>query len=109
MLSFHNFITVVLALTISVIICSDRGTALYHLPCKLCASVEECNDDPPQLCVYGENRNACKRRVCSKGPGEKCGDKFDILGTCGEGLWCSSKDNRCHGCYMPTMTCYPQD
>ncbi|EFA04588.2 neuroparsin-A [Tribolium castaneum] len=109
MCPFHNFITIILVLTVTVIIFSDKGTAMIHLPCKRCATIQECNADPPQLCVFGENRDYCNRRVCSKGPGEKCGDRFNILGTCGEGLWCSNKDNRCHGCYIPTMACYPDD
>ncbi|XP_068894367.1 uncharacterized protein [Tenebrio molitor] len=102
----YNFATIVLVLTITVIIFSDKGTTM-SLPCRRCFTSDECNSPPPDFCPYGENKNYCGRRVCSKGPGEKCSnDQYAILGTCGEGMWCSNKDNRCHGCFIATMTCY---
>lgn len=36
------------------------------LPCRPCLTAEECDLPPTSFCVWGENRDYCKRRVCSK-------------------------------------------
>ncbi|XP_066149698.1 neuroparsin-A-like [Euwallacea fornicatus] len=71
--------------------------------CTPCIDIE-CDERPMNYCVYGEARDACGRRVCAKGPMERCGGSMNVLGVCGEGLMCKS-DERCHGCLMATMEC----
>lgn len=73
-------------------------------PCVPCASKAECERAPMELCVFGEARDACDRRVCAKGPDERCGGPMNVLGECGEGLMCHS-DEHCHGCHVDTMIC----
>ncbi|XP_050296574.1 neuroparsin-A-like [Anthonomus grandis grandis] len=72
--------------------------------CTPCASQEECDRNPPNLCIWGEARDACNRRICAKGPDERCGGSFNVLGVCGEGMMCKP-DERCHGCSIQTMEC----
>ncbi|CAH1126614.1 unnamed protein product [Ceutorhynchus assimilis] len=72
--------------------------------CTPCSSQEECDRNPPNLCVWGEARDACNRRICAKGPDERCGGTYNVLGICGEGMMCKS-DERCHGCSIQTMEC----
>ena len=42
---------------------------------------------------------------CTKGPGDHCGGKDNLYGTCGEGLMCSNC-NRCIGCSRKTFECF---
>lgn len=81
-----------------------ESTAYLLLPCTPCISEEECERQPFSLCLYGETRNACNRRVCAKGPDDFCGGPMNKYGECGEGLRCRS-DGRCHGCHVDTMHC----
>ncbi|XP_056633154.1 neuroparsin-A-like [Diorhabda carinulata] len=74
--------------------------------CKPCKDKAECNAEPADVCIWGEVRNACDRRICAKGPGDRCGGPLDILGQCGEGMMCSTIDDRCHGCSLQTLQCY---
>ncbi|KAJ8979651.1 hypothetical protein NQ317_001358, partial [Molorchus minor] len=72
--------------------------------CKPCANKAECEEDPVDYCIWGEVKDACNRRVCAKGPGERCGGALNILGQCGEGMMCKSE--KCHGCSIQTMQCH---
>lgn len=72
-------------------------------PCQVCD--DDCDAELPQPCIWGEARDECGRRICTKGPGERCGGKFNILGKCGEGMMCKS-DERCHGCSVQTLECF---
>ncbi|TRY71472.1 hypothetical protein TCAL_13025 [Tigriopus californicus] len=56
-------------------------------------------------CKYGWEVDSCGETVCTKGPGEVCGGRFQIYGICGEGLMCSNC-GRCHGCSFKTFECY---
>ncbi|XP_028150363.1 neuroparsin-A-like [Diabrotica virgifera virgifera] len=100
-----NFILLILSVSVILFLC-PQTTAAGLWVCKPCKDEAECNADPEEVCVWGEARNACFRRVCAKGPGERCGGPLDILGQCGEGMMCSKKDERCHGCSLQTMQCY---
>ncbi len=42
--------------------------------------------------------------ITKKGPGHRCGGKWNYLGICGEGLICSCK--RCGGCSLKTLECF---
>lgn len=95
---------VLAALAITFIIASKSDAARLMTPCTPCLTMEECERPPVELCVFGEARNACNRKVCAKGPDERCGGPMNILGECGEGLRCHS-DERCHGCHIDTMSC----
>ncbi|XP_076268382.1 neuroparsin-A-like [Rhynchophorus ferrugineus] len=75
------------------------------MPCTPCRTMEECDLEPPTPCVWGEARDECGKRICTKGPGERCGGKHNILGKCGEGMMCKS-DEKCHGCSLVTLECY---
>ncbi|GJQ66473.1 hypothetical protein Trydic_g4470 [Trypoxylus dichotomus] len=79
--------------------------------CTPCMSLEECNQEPNEVCVWGESRDKCGRRECAKGPGERCGGPMSVYGNCGEGLMCKS-DERCHGCIElrdSNFVCYPNN
>jgi len=56
-------------------------------------------------CKYGWEVDACGRHSCTKGPGDHCGGKDNLYGTCGEGLMCSNC-NRCIGCSRKTFECF---
>ncbi|CAG9854474.1 unnamed protein product [Phyllotreta striolata] len=101
-----NLVFVILALTVIVILCPDRSLAGIWI-CKPCADEEECNAPPLNRCVWGETRDACNRRICAKGPGERCGGSLNVLGQCGEGMMCKS-DELCYGCSFQTLECYPR-
>uniref|UniRef100_A0A1Y1N1P0 Neuroparsin-A n=1 Tax=Photinus pyralis TaxID=7054 RepID=A0A1Y1N1P0_PHOPY len=74
--------------------------------CNPCATEDECEREPIEFCMWGEARDSCNRRVCAKGPGERCGGPLGILGQCGDGMMCK-KDERCHGCSTQTFQCHP--
>ncbi|XP_018568084.1 neuroparsin-A-like [Anoplophora glabripennis] len=99
-----TLVTLLLAVAIALILLCDLSLAGKWV-CRPCDSQAECDEDPPEYCVWGEVRDACNRRMCAKGPGERCGGTLNILGQCGEGLMCKS-DEICHGCSIQTMKCY---
>ncbi|XP_057371994.1 neuroparsin-A-like [Daphnia carinata] len=70
--------------------------------CTACADKKDCL--PPKNCIYGVVKDYCGRDICAKGPGHRCGGKWNSLGTCGEGLFCSC--NRCGGCSLITLECF---
>ncbi|XP_074034364.1 uncharacterized protein isoform X2 [Leptinotarsa decemlineata] len=98
-----TLVYVVLALTVFFILCPGTIAGLWI--CKPCENQAECDSQPKEYCVWGEVRDACNRRACAKGPGERCGGSLNILGQCGEGMMCKS-DEKCHGCSLQTMQCY---
>ncbi|CAG0885442.1 unnamed protein product [Cyprideis torosa] len=58
------------------------------LSCPFCNKAECKNIG---LCPAGVTMDVCGCcPVCSKGPGEKCGGPWGILGKCGTGLTCSA-------------------
>lgn len=101
--------SVIIILTITLTLSLSYGVNAMAITeswiCTACASREECDADPKELCIWGEARDRCNRRICAKGPGERCGGSLNILGVCGEGMMCKS-DERCHGCSIQTMECY---
>ncbi|KAK9704023.1 Neuroparsin [Popillia japonica] len=79
--------------------------------CTPCRSLEECNQEPNEVCVWGESRDNCGRRECAKGPGQRCGGPINVYGNCAENLMCKS-DERCHGCTElsdANFLCYPNE
>lgn len=73
--------------------------------CRPCRGLE-CNNEPDNLCEFGETRNYCGFRVCKKGPNAICGGPWAIKGVCGDGLSCYR--NRCDGCYLDTFDGVPR-
>ncbi|XP_046997498.1 neuroparsin-A isoform X2 [Schistocerca americana] len=51
-------------------------------------------------CEYGEVTDFFGRKVCAKGPGERCSD----YESCGDGLSCAQK--LCVGCSLATLQCF---
>ncbi|CAH1169670.1 unnamed protein product [Phaedon cochleariae] len=100
-----NLVYVILTLSVILILCPQVSVAAGTWVCKGCRNNAECDKKPEDFCPYGEVRDACNRRVCAKGPGERCGGFMNVLGQCGESMMCKS-DERCHGCFLETMECY---
>ncbi|CAH1169672.1 unnamed protein product, partial [Phaedon cochleariae] len=98
-----NLAIIILALSIDLILFPNNCVAKFI--CRPCKNEMECNMPPPVMCEYGEVRNACKRRECAKGPGDRCGGPMNILGQCAENLMCRS-DELCHGWFMDTLENY---
>nr|CAH0109605.1 unnamed protein product [Daphnia galeata] len=82
------------------IVCFSRVNSAPR--CTACNFHGDCH--PPQNCVYGVVKDYCGRDICAKGPGHRCGGKWNSLGICGEGLFCSC--NRCGGCSLNTIECF---
>ncbi|KAF2898685.1 hypothetical protein ILUMI_07486 [Ignelater luminosus] len=74
--------------------------------CTPCFTEEECDKEPEHFCMWGVARDSCNKKVCAKGPGERCGGPLGVLGQCGAGMMCYS-DEICHGCSSKTFECYP--
>ncbi|CAH0551869.1 unnamed protein product [Brassicogethes aeneus] len=103
----HRFSLVTVIFTIAITLSVFQEVSLSVMrPCSPCLDREECEENPPDLCPWGESRDPCGRRVCSKGPGERCGGLMNALGECGEGLMCRSSDEKCHGCSLVTLDCF---
>ncbi|XP_071447327.1 neuroparsin-A-like [Hetaerina americana] len=69
-----------------------------------CQPCTDGNCDPPEDCLYGIKMDVCGRMVCAKGPGQRCGGKFNMFGMCGDGTFCYC--NRCTGCSLVKHDCY---
>ncbi|XP_019870400.1 neuroparsin-A [Aethina tumida] len=96
-------IILTVAITLSVFHEASCGSISIK-PCRPC--INDCDDNPPDECPWGESRDDCGRRVCSKGPGERCGGYSNAFGSCGEGLTCRPYDEKCHGCSLITLDCF---
>ncbi|KAL7632831.1 UNVERIFIED_CONTAM: hypothetical protein RMT77_016828 [Armadillidium vulgare] len=55
-------------------------------------------------CRYGEVKDWCNRTACGKGPGQKCGGRWQMYGACGSGMYCNC--GKCTGCAHHTMECH---
>ncbi|XP_017784225.1 PREDICTED: neuroparsin-A-like [Nicrophorus vespilloides] len=104
-----SIISLLFAVTLSFVI-TNMAEARAPWICQPCDMFEECNKEPESYCMWGETRNSCNRRVCAKGPGERCGGLRDIFGRCGTGMWCQKEDESntytCHGCYDNSLECH---
>ncbi|XP_067012187.2 neuroparsin-A [Anabrus simplex] len=93
--------TVLLLVTVSVAVLFIDGCSSSSL-CPPCEG-DSCDVESAD-CQHGVVKDYCGRKVCAKGPGQKCGGVFDILGKCGKGMSC--KCERCAGCSLSTLDCY---
>uniref|UniRef100_T1I194 Neuroparsin n=1 Tax=Rhodnius prolixus TaxID=13249 RepID=T1I194_RHOPR len=75
------------------------ATVLFELAhsCTPCFG-ENCNDNLPRYCVYGNYTNSCGRLECKKGPGERCRGYWlmERQRSCADGTSC--KCGLCAGC-----------
>ncbi|XP_047115309.1 neuroparsin-A isoform X1 [Schistocerca piceifrons] len=55
-------------------------------------------------CEYGEVQDFFGRKVCAKGPGDKCGGPYELHGKCGDGMDC--RCGVCSGCSMQSLECF---
>ncbi|XP_046401532.1 uncharacterized protein LOC124167596 [Ischnura elegans] len=94
-----KFIVVLLVVAVGAFL--DR-TAEAFPHCAPCPD-GNCDLPQPEDCEYGMKMDACGRMVCARGPGQRCGGKFNILGICGDGTFCLC--NRCKGCSLVTQEC----
>jgi len=92
------------AFLIAILFQLTRGSALSFPRCKPCPE-EGCT--PPEGCFYGVVKDRCQREMCAKGPGERCGGRWELLGACGEGMFCSC--GRCAGCSLKTFECFTNE
>lgn len=97
-----SLVCVLLATSLVVFTLCPPNTYAGRWICEICQNQEECDADPG-LCMWGETRDACNRRICAKGPGQRCGGVLDYQGKCAEGLMCLN--NKCRGCYIQTVSC----
>ncbi|KAL1501138.1 hypothetical protein ABEB36_006522 [Hypothenemus hampei] len=100
----HSSLVLMLVFTLTFIVSVHSMSITESWVCKPCATQQECDEKPNNICVWGEARDACGRRICAKGPSERCGGSLNVLGVCGEGMMCKA-DEHCHGCSIQTMEC----
>ncbi|XP_014249473.1 neuroparsin-A-like [Cimex lectularius] len=93
-----NYFTLVVAITF---------LQAYRINSKpFCPPCHEDNSCKPEIekCQYEIVTDYCGRKVCSKGPGQRCGGLSNFLGTCAKGLQC--KCNKCSGCALQSLKCF---
>ena len=101
--------TVCIAILLAVVLLYDRcfgypsirqRQGLGHV-CESCA-------DSCDKCEFGVVMSvACGVPQCAKGPDQLCGGSRDILGICGEGMYCNC--NKCIGCSSEEFECSKKD